>query len=177
MSKIIEKRCSRCLKSKPTKFFRFKHRFLSRERIICEKCFDIEIAKKQAKKPVKKKPKKKKELSVSNEIKIKIDDLFKEQINIKREYNCFLYVFSCNEYYKVGITSDLKSRLAQLRCGSPYQIELEVAYPMVNSDEARIKERETHLKLTKEVFHERLEWFKRFDINIIENIVKRYTHG
>ena len=47
-------------------------------------------------------------------------DIFAEQ----KEKGLFLYILKCDIYYKIGIASNIKSRLNSLQCGNPFDIDL-----------------------------------------------------
>lgn len=44
-----------------------------------------------------------------------------------------LYLIKCNEFYKIGIATDLENRLAALQTGNPYPLEVEACYQFVNA--------------------------------------------
>lgn len=46
----------------------------------------------------------------------------------------YIYLISCNGYFKVGIANDVESRLAQLQTGSPYELQIEECYEFENSE-------------------------------------------
>lgn len=71
-----------------------------------------------------------------------------------------LYLLKCNEYYKIGITGNIRSRLNSLRTGNPYKIELLLSVPMKY---AEVVEERLHDGL-KEYKHFR-EWFKLDEID------------
>jgi hypothetical protein len=66
-----------------------------------------------------------------------------------------VYVVKCNEFYKIGSTSDLRRRLIALQTGNPYPITLIHSYEIPVSAETSF-----HNLLTKIGCHERGEWFK-----------------
>jgi hypothetical protein len=35
-----------------------------------------------------------------------------------------IYLVKCHEYYKIGLTGDIKSRVSQIQTGNPYPVEL-----------------------------------------------------
>jgi len=44
-----------------------------------------------------------------------------------------LYLIKCNEYYKIGVANDLKSRLAALQTGNPYPLAVEACFLFPNA--------------------------------------------
>lgn len=67
----------------------------------------------------------------------------------------YLYLIKCQQYYKIGVASDVESRLAQLSTGNPFPLKVEIVYKFDNAD---IVERAIHQKLkSKRV---RGEWFE-----------------
>jgi hypothetical protein len=66
-----------------------------------------------------------------------------------------VYILKCNEFYKIGSTSDLRRRLIALRTGNPYPITLIHSYDVPVSSEAAL-----HDLLSEIGCHERGEWFK-----------------
>ena len=38
----------------------------------------------------------------------------------------FLYLIKCNEFYKIGSTNNLQTRLTELQTGNPYPLEIDV---------------------------------------------------
>jgi hypothetical protein len=56
----------------------------------------------------------------------------------------YLYLIRCNEdAYKIGIASDVRSRIASLQTGNPYKLELADCYSFPN---AEVVERALHVK-------------------------------
>lgn len=39
----------------------------------------------------------------------------------------YLYVVRCNNFCKIGIATDVESRLAAMQTGNPYQLTVEIA--------------------------------------------------
>lgn len=79
----------------------------------------------------------------------------------------YLYVSKCNTYYKIGITTDLESRLAELQVGNPYPISFCLTVEFGNPSGA---EKALHEKFKKQRI--RGEWFAltRQDIQAIMEI-------
>jgi hypothetical protein len=73
----------------------------------------------------------------------------------------YLYLIECRSHsqienrYKIGITSDISRRLAQLSTGNPFPLQLHFSYEFEN---AEIVEKCIHQKFSKE--RESGEWFK-----------------
>jgi len=63
-----------------------------------------------------------------------------------------LYVIKCNEYYKVGTTSNLEERLRTMSSGNPYELEV-VYYAKGRGNE------EEHWHKTFEKYHWKGEWY------------------
>jgi hypothetical protein len=70
----------------------------------------------------------------------------------------YLYLISCKSgfetFYKVGISNDVESRLAQLQTGNPLELSIEACYGF---DNAEIVEKSIHQAWEKEKI--RGEWF------------------
>lgn len=70
----------------------------------------------------------------------------------------YLYLISCKSgfetFYKVGISNDVESRLAQLQTGNPLELSIEACYGF---DNAEIVEKSIHQAWKKEKV--RGEWF------------------
>lgn len=45
----------------------------------------------------------------------------------------YLYVIQCNEFYKVGIASDVAARVASLQTGNPYPLQVVAYYEFDNA--------------------------------------------
>jgi len=71
-----------------------------------------------------------------------------------------IYVVKCNEFYKIGITSNVDNRLNSLRTGNPYKIELVFSVPMFHAKEIE----ESLHKGLKDYKHFR-EWFRLEEID------------
>jgi hypothetical protein len=69
----------------------------------------------------------------------------------------FLYLISCGDYVKIGITKNVYRRLAHIQTGNPLQCSIEHAW-VVNERLAPRMERQAHDLL--KYLHVRLEWFK-----------------
>lgn len=67
----------------------------------------------------------------------------------------WVYFIKCGDFYKVGIADNVKSRIHNLQCATPYPIELVKAWQCMD---AASQERTIHNLLGR--FHERGEWFK-----------------
>lgn len=67
----------------------------------------------------------------------------------------YLYLIKCQQYYKIGVASDVESRLAQLSTGNPFPLEVKIVYEF---DNAEIVERAIHQKLKNK--RVRGEWFE-----------------
>lgn len=67
----------------------------------------------------------------------------------------YLYIIKCNQFYKIGITNNVKKRLKDLQSGNPYILELIGSFEVKNP------------RLAESVFHNLLsrknvvnEWFE-----------------
>lgn len=67
----------------------------------------------------------------------------------------FVYVIKCDDFVKIGIASDVQSRLANLQCGNPHELTLLLHWPSPN---ALAAEQRLHYKLWR--WHHRGEWFR-----------------
>lgn len=65
-----------------------------------------------------------------------------------------LYIVKCQQFYKIGSTRDINSRMQQLATGNPFDITIEKLYSFKNSE---IVERSLHQKFEKQ--RHRGEWF------------------
>ena len=75
----------------------------------------------------------------------------------------YVYVVKCADFYKIGITHHLDSRLNTLRCGNPFEVELIYAERCENA-----KEVEAKLHKTFEDLRERREWFRLTEKELCE---------
>lgn len=87
---------------------------------------------------------------------LKRASLFKKET----EKGLYLYLLRCNEFYKIGIASNMNSRLNSLQCGNPYNIEIITAKRI---KDAREIEQALHEKLFE--FKHKREWFLLDDID------------
>jgi predicted GIY-YIG superfamily endonuclease len=91
--------------------------------------------------------------------------------------NKFVYVLKCHEYYKIGIATNVKSRLASNQTGNPYPIEL-VASIEVGEKDCYIIESYLHQSLKQ--WNERNEWFRlssaevKAVIDVCKNLESRF---
>jgi len=46
----------------------------------------------------------------------------------------YLYIIRCNEFYKIGVASDVQTRLAQLQTGNPHRLEVVRYYEFVSPE-------------------------------------------
>lgn len=85
----------------------------------------------------------------------------------------YLYVVQTGDYFKIGVASDMDSRLTTLQVGSPFDIKIRFADRHRNA-----KELERALKdyYTNKGKHLRGEWFKleETDLDGIVDIVQSY---
>lgn len=67
----------------------------------------------------------------------------------------YIYVIRCHKYYKIGIASNIESRINSLQCGNPYRLEIVYA---IKAPNARYTEEKLH-EYFKENRYFR-EWFE-----------------
>lgn len=67
----------------------------------------------------------------------------------------FVYLLRCGEFYKIGIANNIKARVSNIQCSSPYQIEHVKSW---RDDNAKVTERRLHRLLNG--YLERGEWFR-----------------
>lgn len=85
---------------------------------------------------------------------------YKEESN-KGDY---LYIIKCDKYYKIGIASNIDSRLNSLQCGNPFELEVVCAFRV---KKARQLEKDLHNGLRQ--FNHKREWFI-LDTDFIEDL-------
>ena len=66
----------------------------------------------------------------------------------------YLYVVKCNEYYKIGVASNVEARLAALQTGNPYELIVKSCFEF---DNANSIEQALHQKFSEKQKHG--EWF------------------
>jgi len=82
-----------------------------------------------------------------------------------------LYVIKCNEFYKIGMTSDLvEYRMKYMQIGNPYQLEIIASYKGNNIPS---KEKYLHKMFFKKREHG--EWFKLNEIDL--EVIESYMFG
>ena len=81
--------------------------------------------------------------------------------------NRLLYVVKCNEFYKIGITDNINSRMTSLRIGNPYKLELHLCSYFDNAEEV---EKQLHKKFEEK--HVNGQWFKLLaeDLEFLTNL-------
>ena len=80
-----------------------------------------------------------------------------------------LYVLQCKQFYKIGITSNVNKRLANIQTSNPFPVKLVKVYSYL-SDDQNI-ERRVHVDLKK--YRGTGEWFKT-DLNIILKTINKH---
>jgi len=83
----------------------------------------------------------------------------------------YLYLIKCQQFYKIGIANDVKSRLAQLATGNPFELQISAIYAFEN---ASIVELSIHQAFSEQ--REKGEWFRLLeaeidDFNLICNLL------
>lgn len=91
--------------------------------------------------------------------------------------NKFVYILKCHEYYKIGIATNVKSRLASNQTGNPYPIEL---VDSIEVGEAACYAIENYLHQSLKRWNERNEWFQLNSaevmavIGVCKNLERRF---
>ena len=70
-----------------------------------------------------------------------------------------VYIIQCNEFYKVGLSSDHQRRILELQTGNPYKLHLRVCLVYEKRSHAAYVEKWLHENLAEN--RKRGEWFKR----------------
>ena len=78
----------------------------------------------------------------------------------------FLYCVRCNEFIKIGITSDVSGRITLLQIGNPYKLRLLASWAV---EDAIVQEERLHGILGR--WYERGEWFKAPD-DVVRKLVE-----
>jgi hypothetical protein len=76
----------------------------------------------------------------------------------------YLYIIKCDIYYKIGITSNIESRLNSLQCGNPFELEIVCAFRVKNANKL---EKALHSGL--KIFNHKREWFI-LDLDFVEDL-------
>jgi hypothetical protein len=79
----------------------------------------------------------------------------------------YLYLVQCQQFYKIGIASDVQSRLAQLATGNPFELELLAAYGFENANPIEIA---LHQRFSNN--RKKGEWFSldNYDLDLLANV-------
>lgn len=75
-------------------------------------------------------------------------------VKLEKSKGKYIYVLKCDKYYKIGIASNINSRLNTLQCGNPFEIEVILA-----TRNAKAKELEKALHDAFIEFKHKREWF------------------
>lgn len=80
----------------------------------------------------------------------------------------YLYLIRCQQYYKIGVASDVQSRLAQLSTGNPFELE---PVTVCGFDNASAVETVLHQRFASK--RTRGEWFAldADDVTLIDKII------
>jgi hypothetical protein len=89
-----------------------------------------------------------------------VDRFFKavnrlEKLSLESDKGKFVYILKSQEYYKIGITSNLERRVNSIQGGNPFEVEVVCAYRVKDS---RTLEKYLHEGLL--AFRHKREWFK-----------------
>ena len=79
----------------------------------------------------------------------------------------YLYVVECNGYYKIGHTTELENRMAELQVGNPHELKVICAKKLLEP-----RELETALHGLYERKKVRGEWYKlaKEDVKYLKNL-------
>ena len=83
----------------------------------------------------------------------------------------YLYILQCQNFFKVGISKDLKNRIDVISNASPFEVKLIYSIEFTNDDDHKTAEKIAHQRLKDLGLHQRLEWFHG-DVNTIIEICK-----
>lgn len=102
------------------------------------------------------------------------------------DYNGYVYLLQCNEYFKIGQTKDdVKKRLSSIQVGCPYDIHLISFFESVDPkyDELTIhtklagyKKRGEWYCLPKRIIEQKSEWFRPYTFVSLENKETKQTN-
>lgn len=87
-----------------------------------------------------------------------------ENIKQDKSKGKYIYILKCDKYYKIGIASNINSRLNTLQCGNPFEIEVVIA-----TRNAKAKELEKSLHGALAEFKHKREWFV-LDTDFVEKL-------
>jgi hypothetical protein len=77
----------------------------------------------------------------------------------------YIYLIRCNEFVKIGISSDIEYRLSNLQVGNPYQLQL---LHKIECEKASLVEGLLHSRFSRS--YERGEWFIMTDEDVEEAV-------
>lgn len=69
-----------------------------------------------------------------------------------------VYLISCGDYYKIGFSKNIKTRVSSIQTSSPYDVELVTKYSSFYKNHEAL---ESHLHSKFKEHHHRLEWFRK----------------
>ena len=75
----------------------------------------------------------------------------------------YLYIVKCKQFAKVGISSNLKSRLEAFDAFNPVEVKLVSKIKYHHKKSALMCEKELHKILKLKGYHVKFEWFEPFD--------------
>lgn len=81
--------------------------------------------------------------------------------NIEKEKGDYIYVLKCESFYKIGITSHLKSRLNNIQGGNPFEVIVIIAVRKKNA-----KDIESFLHKKYKHNNKTREWFSFSEIEL-----------
>lgn len=92
-----------------------------------------------------------------------LDDVVSRQAKkLKHNKSAQVYILSCGDLIKIGVTNDIKQRLASLQTGNPVPIVLEYI-----EDKNQPYKVESYLHRTFNSYRIRGEWFKGITVRDI----------
>jgi len=93
--------------------------------------------------------------------------------------NKYIYILKCNNFYKIGIASNVKERIRQLQTGNPYPIEVKNVFEV---EEKWIGKFEQRLHNFAKDMNIQGEWFELSDnylngVISMCNVAQTYSAG
>lgn len=89
-----------------------------------------------------------------------LSNILKQQSKKRKKKDEFLYILSCGDMIKIGVTNDITSRLSTLQTGNPIEIKLE--YIEQRKEAYKV---EAYLHQMFSPYHIKGEWFKGITVN------------
>jgi len=89
---------------------------------------------------------------------------------MKNDQKYFLYLISCKNHAKVGISSNIEARLKSLEAQNPFPVKLVTKVCYDSKKSALMCEQEMHKRLKEKGFFVKYEWFQPLDMVLNEFI-------